>query len=117
MSTFTVVHHTSMSIPFNPAEKWSEAIAQLAGTVHCDYPRWVEFLCHDINVHVPHHISTAIPSYKLRAAHQIIKENWGEYVKETKFDWALMKEITEECHLYDPEDYYMSFDAFNTAKN
>ena len=23
--------------------------AQLAGTIHCDYPSWVEFLCFDIN--------------------------------------------------------------------
>ncbi len=116
MSTFTVVHHTAAAIPFTPADRWSEGIAQLAGTVHCDYPKWVEFLCHDINVHVPHHISTAIPSYNLRAAHQIIKENWGEYVKESKFNWELMKEITEECHLYDPEEIYLSFGEFRSAK-
>jgi acyl-lipid omega-6 desaturase (Delta-12 desaturase) len=115
MSTFTVVHHTASNIPFHPAAQWNEAISQLAGTVHCEYPRWVEFLCHDINVHVPHHISTAIPSYNLRRAHSIIKENWGKYVKESKFNWELMKDITEECHLYDPEDFYMSFNAFKAA--
>ena len=32
-----------------------------AGTVDCEYPRWVEFLCHDISVHVPHHVSSKIP--------------------------------------------------------
>lgn len=109
MSTFTIVHHTHPEIPFIPAEDWNEARAQLFGTVHCDYPRWVEFLCHDINVHIPHHISTAIPWYNLRTAHQSLKENWGEYLMEKRFSWSLMQEITEQCHLYDAKDYYRKF--------
>jgi acyl-lipid omega-6 desaturase (Delta-12 desaturase) len=123
MSTFTIVHHTASDIPFNPAGEWDEAIAQLAGTVHCDYPRWVEFLCHDINVHIPHHISTAIPSYNLREAHAIIKEQWGEYLqergeflKERKFNWELMKDITDNCHIYEENEFYQSFAEFN-ARN
>ena len=109
MSTFTIVHHTIPEIPFTPASDWHEAKAQLAGTVHCDYPGWVEFLCHDINVHVPHHVSTAIPWYNLRQANQSLKENWGEYMVEKKFSWSLMKDITDRCHLYDADNYYRSF--------
>lgn len=109
MSTFTIVHHTIPEIPFTPAQDWHEAKAQLSGTVHCDYPRWIEFLCHDINVHVPHHISTAIPWYNLRQAYQSLKENWGEHIIEKEFSWSLMKEITDVCHLYDPDNYYRSF--------
>jgi hypothetical protein len=45
MSTFTVVHHTAPHIPFKPAESWNAAQAQLAGTVHCDFPAWCAFLC------------------------------------------------------------------------
>ncbi|KAF3544876.1 hypothetical protein DY000_02010216 [Brassica cretica] len=78
MSTFTMVHHTAPHIPFKPAEEWNAAQAQLNGTVHCDYPSWIEILCHDINVHIPHHISPRIPSYNLRAAHESIQENWGK---------------------------------------
>ena len=109
MSTFTLVHHTATHIPFTPDGEWNAAEAQLAGTVHCDYPHWVEVLCHDINVHVPHHISTAIPSYRLRLAHQSLRENWGEYLQECKFSWPLMKSIVEECHLYDCDRLYRSF--------
>ncbi|MQM05078.1 hypothetical protein Taro_037884, partial [Colocasia esculenta] len=76
MSTFTVVHHTAPHIPFKTSDEWNAAEAQLNGTVHCNYPR-VEILCHDINVHVPHHIAPKIPSYNLRAAYQSVKENWG----------------------------------------
>ncbi|NES81862.1 MAG: fatty acid desaturase, partial [Moorea sp. SIO2B7] len=109
MSTFTIVHHTVPEIAFKPAHEWNEAQAQLSGTVHCDYPRWVEFLCHDINVHIPHHISTGIPWYNLRKAHQSLKENWGGYLYECKFSWSLMKKITDNCHLYDAENNYRTF--------
>ncbi|NET39383.1 MAG: fatty acid desaturase [Cyanothece sp. SIO1E1] len=109
MSTFTLVHHTAPDIQFHPAENWDAAQAQLAGTVHCTYPGWVEFLCHDINVHVPHHISTAIPSYNLRLAHQSLQQNWGNYLRECTFSWSLMKQITDRCHLYHPAQAYQSF--------
>jgi acyl-lipid omega-6 desaturase (Delta-12 desaturase) len=112
MSTFTLVHHTAPEIPFKPANQWDEAQAQLFGTVHCDYPRWVEFLCHDINVHIPHHISTAIPSYNLRLAHEVIRQKWAGQIHETRFSWDLMKRITDECHLYDPEKNYISCQDF-----
>jgi acyl-lipid omega-6 desaturase (Delta-12 desaturase) len=109
MSTFTIVHHTIPEISFQPAELWNAGDAQLAGTVHCTYPRWVEVLCHDINVHIPHHVSTGIPSYNLRKAHANLKENWGEHIIERKFNWALMKSIATECHLYHPDKPYQSF--------
>ncbi|GAC1460171.1 MAG: fatty acid desaturase [Chamaesiphon sp.] len=110
LSTFTLVHHTAPEIPFNTAEEWHEAKAQLSGTVHCNYPRWVEVLCHDINVHIPHHISTAIPSYNLRLANSSLQQNWGDYLRdECGFSWSLMKQITDQCHLYSLERGYWSF--------
>jgi acyl-lipid omega-6 desaturase (Delta-12 desaturase) len=113
MSTFTLVHHTDAEIPFIAESEWNEAMAQLAGTVHCDYPRWVEVLCHDINVHVPHHISTAIPSYNLRMAHRSLKQTWGKYLQERKFSLGLMREIVAECHLYNPSNQcYQSFQDY-----
>ncbi|MEO1401689.1 MAG: fatty acid desaturase [Cyanobacteria bacterium J06635_1] len=111
MSTFTLVHHTAPDIQFQPIETWSAAEAQLAGTVHCSYPRWVEVLCHDINVHVPHHISVAIPSYNLRLAHQSLKQAWGPHVQERRFSWQLIKSIVDHCHIYHPEDAYVPFKA------
>ncbi|MEN9203793.1 MAG: fatty acid desaturase [Thermostichus sp. DG_1_6_bins_120] len=109
MSTFTLVHHTDAGIPFQPAERWNAVTAQLIGTVHCDYPRWVEFLCHDINVHIPHHISVAIPSYRLRLAQQSLEEHWGAYLQKRRFSWTLIQGIVQRCHLYHPETAYQSF--------
>ena len=42
------------------------------------YPCRVEVLCHDISVHIPHHISQKIPSYNLRLAHDSLIRNWGK---------------------------------------
>jgi len=109
MSTFTLVHHTAPNIAFYKASAWNAASAQLSGTVHCDYPRWVEWLCHNINVHVPHHISTAIPAYNLRMAHRSLQQNWGPYLYERQFSWSLLREITHQCHLYDAEHCYQTF--------
>jgi omega-6 fatty acid desaturase (delta-12 desaturase) len=109
MSTFTLVHHTSSEIQFRPTAEWHEVEAQLGGTVHCSYPKWVEVLCHDINVHIPHHISVAIPSYNLRLAHQSLSENWGQYLQIRRFNWDLMKNIGDRCHLYHPETTYQTF--------
>lgn len=117
MSTFTLVHHTKQNIPFHAADQWQEVSAQLSGTVHCDYPRWVEVLCHDINVHIPHHISTAIPSYNLRLAHRSLQQTWGAYLHDqSRFSWSLIKQITDECHLYDPQSCYQSFQDYHRAE-
>ncbi|KAL6772039.1 FAD6 [Auxenochlorella protothecoides x Auxenochlorella symbiontica] len=111
MSTFTLVHHTAQHIPFKPAESWNAAQAQLAGTVHCDYPWLVEFLCHDISVHVPHHVNSKIPWYNLRAANESLRANWGQYMTEARFNWRMMKNIFTELHEYDEANNYRPFDA------
>jgi acyl-lipid omega-6 desaturase (Delta-12 desaturase) len=111
MSTFTIVHHTLPEIPFKPESEWNEVEAQLFGTVHCDYPKWVEFMCHDISVHIPHHISTAIPSYNLRKAHRFLKSVWGDRLIERKFNLSLMGEVGK-CHLYHADRNYQTFKEY-----
>lgn len=110
MSTFTMVHHTAPHIPFKKAEDWNSAQAQLGGTIHCDYPRWIEILCHDISVHIPHHISQKIPSYNLRLANESLRQNWGKHLNEASWNWRLMKTIMTVCHVYDEDKNYVPFD-------
>jgi len=109
MSTFTMIHHTLPHIPFLHESRWTDVAARLTMTVHCEYPKWIEFLCHHINVHVPHHVSTAIPSYNLRAAHNALKAKWGQYMHETRFGLAVLKDITTQCHLYHEDENYVPF--------
>lgn len=110
MSTFTVVHHTAPHIPFNKADDWNAAKAQLSGSVHCDYPGWIDFLTHDISWHVPHHINAKIPWYNLRAATRSLRENWGEHMTECTFNWRIMKSIFTDLHVYDDEKNYVPLD-------
>ncbi|KAF5828427.1 chloroplast w6 desaturase [Dunaliella salina] len=111
MSTFTIIHHTAPHIPFKPAEEWNAAKAQLSGTVHCDFPGWVEFLTHDISWHVPHHVSTKIPWYNLRKATASLRQNWGEYMTECTFNWRVVKNVITHCHVYDKDVNYRPFDS------
>jgi omega-6 fatty acid desaturase (delta-12 desaturase) len=115
MSTFTIIHHTLPEIPFQEPEDWNEAESQLFGTVHCEYPPGVEFICHHINVHIPHHISTAIPSYNLRQAHNYLKGIWGDRLIERQFNWALIQEMTS-CHLYHPTRNYQTFQEYEQTR-
>jgi len=112
MSTFTMIHHTLPHIPFVPEEKWTDAKSRLNMTVHCEYPSWIELLTHDISVHIPHHVSTAIPSYNLRAAHEALKLKWGKYMHDCVFGVDLLWDITTNCHLYheDEEVCYTPFE-------
>lgn len=110
MSTFTMVHHTAPHIPFKDIKNWNSGQAQLGGTVHCDYPNWIEVLCHDINVHIPHHISQKIPSYNLRLAQDSLRKNWCKYLNESKWNWRLMKTIMTKCHIYDKDKNYVAID-------
>lgn len=113
MSTFTLVHHTASDVEFRDIEDWDAVEAQLDGTIHCDYPRWVEVLCHDINVHVPHHISVGIPSYNLRQAHSSLKQAWGGRIKERKFSWSMLKDVVDQCHVFHPQKAYESCSTVN----
>eukprot|EP00850_Spirogloea_muscicola_P022695 SM000307S11692 [mRNA] locus=s307:122199:124852:- [translate_table: standard] len=83
--------------------EWELVKAQLGGTVHCDYPKWIEVLCHDISVHIPHHLSTKIPSYNLRLAYDAIEKNWNKYLNKATFGLPLMSTIVNQCNLFDPD--------------
>lgn len=118
MSTFTMFHHTMPEIPFKAENEWNEARAQLSGTVNCKYPSWVEFLCHDINVHIPHHLTTGIPWYNLRLAHDSLVENWGDYLyPDCTFNWELIQKVTKNCHLYEKKNNYQSIEKYCLSKS
>jgi len=114
MSSFTMIHHTLPHLPFLPESEWNDAQARLTLTVHCEFPAWIEFLCHHINVHVPHHVSTSIPSYNLRRAHEALTGRWAPYMTSIKFSWALLRDITTKCHIYDETECYVPFDVLES---
>ncbi len=117
LSIITRFHHTSPDIPWKSEKNWDIAQAQLRGTIYCHYPRWIEFLWHDINVHIPHHLTSAIPHYNLRKAHKSLQQNWGAYLKECNFSWTLFRQMGS-LNLYDPDsECYLSFQELDEGSD
>jgi acyl-lipid omega-6 desaturase (Delta-12 desaturase) len=111
LSTFTLIHHNHPDIPYYPANEWNPVKAQLFGTIDCTYPWWVELVAYNIGVHIPHHLSTAIPYYHLPQARAAIKKQWPEFVHEGKFGWNYMHAIVSQCHLSDEEGYHVPIET------
>ena len=108
----TLTHHTHADIPYLDQRHWSFVTANLTGTLYCRYPRWLEFLEHDINVHVPHHIAPRIPCYNLRRAHAGLRRTWPTLVREIPFSWKHVFGLLSTCQLYDDRTgYYLRFAA------
>ena len=90
MLDFLLVAFTYCDISHRFAQQADQSLAASLQKICCDIAvlwsnfdremAWcrVEVLCHDINVHVPHHISPKIPWYNLRKATDSLRENWGE---------------------------------------
>lgn len=118
LSTFTFFHHTNADTKFLDRKSWNIEQAQLAGSFHVSYPKWVEFLTHDINWHVPHHVCVGIPHYRLRPAHDALKAAYPEHVKEYRFTWSYIQETISSCHFvkskFAPAD--LSWVSFDEAK-
>jgi len=112
LSTFTLIQHTLPHIPFKNEKEWDLVSSRFTSSVHCSYPFWVEFLNHDINIHIPHHLTTAIPCYNLRWAHKILKQNWSEHMHEVVFGWELISDVVSRCHMYHEKKYYQTFTEF-----
>jgi omega-6 fatty acid desaturase (delta-12 desaturase) len=108
----TLMHHTHPEVPYLSKPEWSPVPANLTATIYCRYPRWMEFLAHDINVHIPHHVAPGIPYYNLRRAHSALRETWPDLVREVPFSWRHLYRLLSTCHLYDDRTgFYISFSA------
>ena len=96
-------HANAQSLVFDRGD-WSAARGQLSSTYNVRFPRIVEWMICDINIHIPHHVSIRIPWYNLRAANEALKAGWPELVQESRFSprdlaWSVRTPLLEE----DPE--------------
>jgi len=112
LSTFTYFHHRLPPgfSPTNPnpvgwkkETDWSKLYGGLYATVHVDFPAWVEFMCLDINWHLPHHVSSRIPWYRLRECTYALLKAYGDKMHTAQFGWKLWRETTTTTHLYDEQ--------------
>ncbi len=111
MSTYTYQHHTSETMQFYSKSEWNPYKAQILSTLNVLFPRVISYLHFGIDVHTPHHLSTAIPCYHLREAYQEIKESqYGKDILEEKFSWKVFSKRVQNCHLWSLEKKgYLAF--------
>lgn len=98
----TFLHHTHPQIPFFVDRgEWSAVIGQVfcSTVVRCSRP--AEALLHGILIHVPHHVDTRIPFYRLQRAFEELDPAFRAFVHEYRFRWTTARGIFRECQLFD----------------
>ena len=77
-------HANAQSLVFEKGD-WTSARGQLSSTYNMRFPRIIEWMICDINIHIPHHVSIRIPWYNLRAANEALTAAWPDLVQESRF--------------------------------
>ena len=105
MSLYTFQHHTSTDMEFYSSEKWNSYKGQVLSTYNSMSPKWLSVLHLNIDIHTPHHISTAIPCYHLREAYSALKKSpYGEDISEGKLNLSYYIDQIKNCHLWDEKN-------------
>jgi omega-6 fatty acid desaturase (delta-12 desaturase) len=65
---------------------WTPLRGQLVSTFDVRFPAVLEYLWCNINFHIPHHVSPAVPWYHLKEAGRAICQAYPEYYQEQKFE-------------------------------
>jgi omega-6 fatty acid desaturase (delta-12 desaturase) len=87
----TYLHHTSAdALVFDRAE-WTPFRGQVISTFTVRFPRWIEALWFDINIHLPHHLAPRIPWYHLRTAAEAIRRQRADWYQERWFSFAYLR--------------------------
>jgi len=79
------VQHANQDTLLYSEEGWSPLRGQLVSTFDVRFPRWLEWMWCDINIHIPHHIAPKIPWYHLRRASEAIQRDWPDYYQSRPF--------------------------------
>lgn len=78
LSTVTYLHHTDPVVPNYRVNAWDSLRGSLS-TVDRNYGTFLNFIHHNIETHVVHHLFPSIPHYHLREATTYILPILGEY--------------------------------------
>ncbi|MDZ4727956.1 MAG: fatty acid desaturase [Leptospira sp.] len=104
MSYYTFLHHTSNEIQFYKPKDWNPYLGQIVSTYNSLSPKWLSFLHFHIDIHTPHHLSTAIPCYHLKEAYEDLKKSkFSIDLKEGKMSFTYLWNQLMQCHVYDAE--------------
>ena len=116
----TFQHHTHPRVVWYADEaEWTFFRAQVQGTVHIVFPRWIERMLHNIMEHTAHHVDTKVPLYNLTNAQAAVEAAYGEEnVITEQFTFAGMRRTFHTCQLYAYETHqWLTFDGHPTTED
>jgi acyl-lipid omega-6 desaturase (Delta-12 desaturase) len=87
----TYLHHTSADAMVFDKADWTPFRGQVVSTFNVRFPRWIEALWFDINIHLPHHLAPRIPWYHLREAAEAIKATNADWYQERRFSFGYLR--------------------------
>jgi omega-6 fatty acid desaturase (delta-12 desaturase) len=104
IGTYTFLHHASENVPYWKGNDWSPYAGQVLGTLNVLLPNWLSFVHLRIDFHVPHHVSTRIPCYRLRDAHAaLLTSPYAPRIRTLPFSWGYLFQQKQVCRLWDPQ--------------
>jgi acyl-lipid omega-6 desaturase (Delta-12 desaturase) len=97
-------HHTHPSVQFfQKRSEWRFVEGQVLGTVHVVFPRPAGFFLNHIMEHVAHHLDVNIPSYRLRAAQNLVEQRLAMGLVIERWSVKRFLATLRTCQLYDYE--------------
>lgn len=106
-SLLTLLHHTSEHTLVFDRGEWTPMRGQVLSTFQVRFPRLLEWLWLDINIHLPHHLAPQIPWYQLRAAGAALQSAYPAYYQERRFQWKHLRLIWSRPLLaHNPSDHF-----------
>lgn len=104
----------------HPQVRWFRDAADSppdALSVHVGMPHWINHMSHYGLEHPVHHVSAAIPHYRLKQAQAALAEISTPPVVFMRFTAANLREVVTKCRLYDYEAHaWTDFDGTVTAR-
>ena len=108
-SLAVLIHHTDDQSTFYSLQDWHGGKVRLDNTFNILVPAWFDFSINHLFWHVPHHISTRIPHYKLPRASLAIEKALGQRVQSRRLTWTYLVNVLSKCHLQSKDGRWLSF--------
>ena len=70
---------------------WTPFRGQVASTFNVRFPKWIEALWFDINIHLVHHLAPKVPWYHLHAGTEAIRAVNADWVQERAFSLGYLR--------------------------
>jgi omega-6 fatty acid desaturase (delta-12 desaturase) len=103
----TIQHANEHSLWYGAAA-WTPLHGQVVSTFDVRFPRWLEYLWCDGNIHIPHHVAPAVPWYHLRTAADALRRTYPACYQEESFSLAHVRWLWRTPFLAEARDarYY-----------